>query len=600
MAVYKYATKDLSINAAESFLHQATMVAGEASDEDSSTTKRSKILYVCIGHNKDWPNEPTPISPPDNEQHLSFGHHRDMIGCRKVTASNISHVAPRYDWTSGTVYSMWRDTDEDMYDRAFYVLTDEYNVYKCLYNNKGAASTVKPTGFFTLPFTTSDGYTWKYMYTVTLSDANKFLTPAYIPVKTIVTGDGSTESDRQLAVQNAAVNGAIEVIETVNVGSGYHYIANGVVEAGGRETIRLSGAGDNPPSPIDNYYNGASIYIQSGTGAGQLRRIVDYEGATKTITVNTAFATTCNTDSRVVISPTVTIIGDGQGAKAYARVNTSTTAISNIQVIAVGSGYTHAEALITSNSIHGAGATANVVISPTGGHGRSPIRELYADKLMLNIQFNGVEGVSANGNGYIPSNTEFRSISLISDPVLKCDSNNNFVAVEHIANTSNSPQTLRLTTRLTISYNQMDGSTPQNPLAVGDILTNERNRLRAELGTLEFVTELGATARQNAALANAVKAANGDVVYIREDETESDPSFYSVYINNVDSYSDYAAFTKDDVILKSTSDTKVATVEAIKGPEANTYSGEILFVEHLQAVSRDPEQTEDIKIILDF
>jgi len=600
MAVYKYATKDLSINAAESFLYQATMVAGEASDEDSSTTKRSKILYVCIGHNKDWPNEPTPTTPPDNEQHLSFGHHRDMIGCRKVTASNISHVAPRYDWTSGTVYSMWRDTDEDMYDRAFYVLTDEYNVYKCLYNNKGAASTVKPTGFSTLPFTTSDGYTWKYMYTVSLSDANKFLTPAYLPVKTIVTGDGSTESDRQLAVQNAAVNGAIYVVETVNVGSGYHYIANCVVEAGGRDTIRLSGAGDNPPSPIDNFYNGSSIYIQSGTGAGQLRRIVDYEGATKTITVNTAFATTCNTDSRALISPTVTVIGDGQGAKAYARVNTSTTAISNIQVIAVGSGYTHAEALITSNSIHGAGATANVVISPTGGHGRNPIRELYADKLMLNIQFNGVEGVSANGNGYIPSNTEFRSISLISDPVLKCDSNNNFVAVEHIANTSNSPQTLRLTTRLTISYNQMDGSTPQNPLAVGDILTNERNRLRAELGTLEFVTELGATARQNAALANAVKAANGDVVYIREDETESDPSFCSVYINNVDSYSDYAAFTKDDVILKSTSDTKVATVEAIKGPEANTYSGEILFVEHLQAISRDPEQTEDIKIILDF
>ena len=72
------------------------------------------------------------------------------------------------------------------------------------------------------------------------------------------------------------------------------------------ETIRLSGAGDNPPSPIDNYYNGSSIYIQSGTGAGQLRRIIDYEGATKTITVNTAFATTCNTDSRALISPTVT------------------------------------------------------------------------------------------------------------------------------------------------------------------------------------------------------------------------------------------------------------------------------------------------------
>lgn len=594
MAVYKYATKDLSINAAKSFLYNATH------DEDSSTEKKSMILYVCLGHNKEWPNEPTPITPPDNEQHLSYEHYREMIGCRRVTSSDMSHVTQRYDWTSGTVYSMWRDTDTDMYERAYYVLTDEYNVYKCLYNNKGSASTVKPSGFSTLPFTTSDGYTWKYMYTVSLSEANKFLTPSYIPVKTIETGDGSTESDRQLAVQNAAVNGAIHVVETVQVGSGYHYIANGVVEAGGRDDIRLSAAGDNPPSPIDNYYNGSSIYIQSGTGAGQLRRIIDYDGSTKTFTVNTAFQTTCNTDSRVIISPSCTIIGDGQGAKAYTRVNSSTGAISNVQVIAVGSGYSRAQALITSNSIHGSGATANVVISPTGGHGSNPIRELYADKIMMNIQFNGVEGVSANGNGYIPSNTEFRSISLLSDPVLKCDSNNNFITVERIANTSNSPATLRMMTRLTISYNQMDGSTPQNPLVVGDTITNERNRLRAELGTLEFVTELGQTARESAALTNAVLAANADIVYIREDETESDPSFYSVYINNVESYSDYAAFTKDDVILKSTSDTQVATVESIKGPEANTFSGEILYVEHIQAVTRDPEQTEDIKIILDF
>ena len=146
----------------------------------------------------------------------------------------------------------------------------------------------------------------------------------------------------------------------------------------------------------------------------------------------------------------------------------------------------------------------------------------------------------------------------------------------------------------------MEGSDPKNPLVVGDILTNERNRLRAEIGELEFVTELGPVARSSAALVNAVKSANGNVVYIREDETESDPSFYTVYVNDVDSYGDYAAFTKDDIILKSTSETKVATVEAIKGPEANTYSGEILFTENIQPVTRDPKQIEDIKIILDF
>jgi hypothetical protein len=594
MAVYRYATKDLSINNAEAFIDAL-------SASDGRNTKNSVILYAVLGKQYPYANEPTPVNPEDNEQYLQYEAHREFIGGKRITTSDVSHVAPRYNWTSGTVYSMYRDTDEDMYDRAYYVFTDQNNVYKCIFNNKGGASTVKPTGFSTSSFTTSDGYTWKYMYTISLGDANKFLTSVHMPVKTITASDGSTESDRQLAVQNAAVNGAIEVIETVDVGSGYYEVANGVVESGGRFTVRLSTAGDDPASPIDNFYNGSSVYIISGTGAGQLRRVTDYAGTTKTLTVNTAFATTPNTDSRVIISPTLTIIGDGSGAKAYTRVNANTGIIDSINMIDLGSGYTRAQALITANAIHGTGATANVVISPVGGHGANPVRELSADKVMLNVQFkNSTSGVSANGNGYIPSNTVFRTIAILKDPVLKCDSNNNILAVEAIANTSNSPNTLRFTTRLQISYNQMDGSTPQNPLAVRDIITNERTRLKAELGTLQFVTDLSPVTRATNALTNAVKGANGNIVYIREDETETDPSFYTVYLNNVEGYADNVPFTKDDVILKSTSETQIATVEAIKGPEANTFSGQILYVENVQAVTRDPDQTEDIKIVLDF
>ena len=589
-----YATKELSINNAKAFVYAMN------SEEDSATTKRSTILYCVLGRSNAWENDPLPETIQDTDEYLRYKIHREFIGAKKIENSGCSHITTRYDWTSGTVYSMYRDTDDDVYDRATWVMTDEFNVYKCLYNNKGAASTIKPSGFSTLAFTTSDGYTWQYLYSVSLGEADKFLTPSHMPVKTISTGDGSTESDRQLAVQNAAVNGSIQIVETVNVGSGYHMIANGVVEAGGRDTLKLSAAGANPPSPIDNFYNGESVYVISGTGAGQLRRVIDYSGSTKTLTVNTAFSTTCNTDSRVIVSPTITIIGDGQGAKAYSRVDTSTGSISNVSVIAVGTDYTNAKVLVTSNSIHGSGATANAVISPVGGHGSDPIRELGADKLMLTVKFNDDEGISANGNGYLPSNTEFRTISILKDPVLKVDANNNHITTERVANTSNSPTTLRLTSRLQISYNQMEGSDPKNPLAVNNIITNERNRLRAENGDLEFVTELGSAARKADALANATKSANGNIVYLRNDETESDPSFYTMYLNDVDSYSSYAAFTKDDIILTSTSETKVATVEAIKGPEANTYSGEILFTENVQPVLRDPEQKEDIKIILDF
>lgn len=595
MATYRYATKDLSITNAEAFIS-----AMNASDGRNASDKKSIILYAVLGRTLLWPDENTPETPPDNEQYLHYEAHRNFIGGKKITTSDVSHVVPRYNWEYGTTYSMYRDTDVDMYERQHYVLTEELNVYKCLFNAKNSPSLVKPTGYSILPFTTSDGYTWKYLYTISLGEANKFLTPSHMPVKTLVSDDGSSESSRQLAVQNAAVNGSIEIVEINSGGVGYQQYANGVVEAGGVLSLKLSSAGSNPPSAIDAFYTGDSVYVISGTGAGQLRRIINYEGSTKTLFVNTAFTTVCNVDSRVIISPTITLVGDGSGALAYSYVNEQTGAIANVQVIEVGSSYTTAKAYITSNNDYGYGASANVIISPVGGHGSNPIRELHADKVMLNVQFRGSEGISANGNGYVPANTEFRSVSILKDPVLKCDANNNFVATEYIANTSNSPSTLRFTHRIKLAYLQLDGTTPTNVLNVNDIVTNSDVKLKAETGELEFVTELNQDNRRLTSLTNAVRAANATIAYIRRDETESDPFFYTMYINNVNTYNDYRIFTRNQSILRSDSVEEIATVEEIKGPEANTFSGEIIFTENLQAVERDVSQIEDIKIILDF
>lgn len=587
-----YTSKEMSVMNAKAFIESL-------SHEDGRVAKNSNILYIVLGNQLEYATEPTAPTPIQTDKNKQREIWKQAIGGKKITTGDVSHVVPRYNWTSGTVYAQYRDTDTNLYTRPFYVMTDENNVYKCLSNNKGAASTVKPADFSTLPFTTSDGYTWKYMYTISLGDADKFLTVSHMPVKTLSATDGSVEGDRQLAVQNAAVNGAIEVIETVNAGSGYHQVSNGVVESASSTTIRLSAAGDNPPSSVDNFYNGSSIYITTGTGAGQIRRVIDYAGSTKTFTVNSAFSTIANTDSRVVVSPTVTIRGDGQGALAYSEVNASGQ-IANVDIISVGSQYSEAEIIITANSIHGSGATANAIISPIGGHGKDAIRELGADKVLLNVQFEGSLGVSANGNGYIPANTDFRSISILKDPILKCDSNNNFVSTEHVANTSNSPSTLRLTTRALVSYQQMDGDTPVNAIVAGETLTNERMRLLAENGTLGFITELNPTVRANQSASQAAYGANGNVVFVKRDETESDTSFYNIYINNTQSFSNRVAFTNADQILKRGSATKIATISSIKGPEANTFSGEFIYTENVQKVTRDVEQTEDIKIILDF
>lgn len=68
-------------------------------------------------------------------------------------------------------------------------------------------------------------------------------------------------------------------------------------QAGAAGTITL----DANASPVDDYYNGCVIYIHTGTGAGQVRTIIDYAGSTKVASVSPNFATSPANDSQFYI-----------------------------------------------------------------------------------------------------------------------------------------------------------------------------------------------------------------------------------------------------------------------------------------------------------
>ena len=90
-----------------------------------------------------------------------------------------------------------------------YVRTSVGNVYKCMWNNSGAASTTEPTGTSTSEFTTADSYIWKYMYTQTATETSNFLTTDFMAVTTDAT------------VAAAAVDGAVNLYHIANAGAGY-------------------------------------------------------------------------------------------------------------------------------------------------------------------------------------------------------------------------------------------------------------------------------------------------------------------------------------------------------------------------------------------
>ena len=73
----------------------------------------------------------------------------------------------------------------------------------------------------------------------------------------------------------------------------FHNGRTGTAQAGASTTITL----DAGAVATDDIYNGASITITSGTGAGQTRIISDYVGSTKVATVSTSWTTTPNSTS---------------------------------------------------------------------------------------------------------------------------------------------------------------------------------------------------------------------------------------------------------------------------------------------------------------
>ena len=142
---------------------------------------------------------------------------KDISYLKNIDANDAAIVVVRINWQQGKVYDMYDEYSESFpsfngatsIDTAtFYVLTDEFNVYKCLYNNNSQISYVKPTGVSVDPFITDDGYIWKFMYSIPISLRNKFLTTGYMPVITALTNQFYS-------------NGSIVDYSIENPGAGY-------------------------------------------------------------------------------------------------------------------------------------------------------------------------------------------------------------------------------------------------------------------------------------------------------------------------------------------------------------------------------------------
>jgi hypothetical protein len=240
----------------------------------------NNAYYFFVGHTLPWPDDTNPPAAAASIVQTEQNIYHEMVFGKQITNNNIAFLIPNIPWTPNTVYTAYDYNNPNYYGSNSYVVTSTYSVYKCIDNNSNGPSTVQP---FITPtvgtFQTSDGYTWKYMYTVPVNANTAFTTNQFIPVVP------------NTYVANNAIPGSLDVIRINNGGANWqayeHGYLNSVIS---QQTFILDANAVN----VDNFYTGSSLYLKSGLGADQIRPIVSYSGANQTVTVSPAFNTFVN------------------------------------------------------------------------------------------------------------------------------------------------------------------------------------------------------------------------------------------------------------------------------------------------------------------
>ena len=235
--------------------------------EDFGETNQN--YYLALGRPQAFAdnqafNDGTDTSPPtpNDDVGSEFYVYDDLLAAQKIASTDVSLVVPRRDWTTGTVYDYYRhdygnintagstiSTDSgatNLYDATFYVMNSSFDVYKCIDNNGGAASTVEPSGNkSTSVFTTGDSYRWKYMYSLTASEQTNFLSSDFMHVSTessdFSTTAGAIEHVKITAAGSGGTNGTYT---GVNIrGDGSSGTATVVVSGNAVTSVTITAAG---------------------------------------------------------------------------------------------------------------------------------------------------------------------------------------------------------------------------------------------------------------------------------------------------------------------------------------------------------------------
>ena len=334
----------------------------------NDVVSNTAIYYHWYGKENTWTDSLSPFiasstsdvpGVPSENFRYELHVRRDILTAKRINSSDVAYVVRRIDWTVDTVYDMYDDAYESvpngganavgfygairLEDAQYYVLTTDNNVYKCIDNNLNAASTVMPFGTDTSVFTTSDGYKWKFMYTIPLALRNRFLSTTHMPVTTALKAQFFSNGDiNHITIENGGLGYDPDPDNTIAAVTGDGYLESNpyllselqIDDAGeGYSAIDLTVSPPfpsyidwqdsldvalgsyikytNPSTTRDNFY-----YVVSGTRLGSSGPI-HLSGTTNNGSAQLKYVGTTALASAVLIGGAVSTASLDQGGHGY-------------------------------------------------------------------------------------------------------------------------------------------------------------------------------------------------------------------------------------------------------------------------------------------
>jgi len=489
---------------------------------------------------------------------------------------------------------------------------------------------------------------------VSYSQTNTFVSGTFSAAEKIDLLGAHSNGD--LFDDNNAPNGSNNIANAVSIEANTSQLR--VVDIAGNffgntQTVVVRGASSNATALITDivsetstlsantdFYKGSTFYITAGSGAGAAATISEYivTGSARRVLIanDVGFANSSgmivDTTSRFEITPSVTIEGDGQGAEGRAIVNTSIGSIDTIEITKRGSGYTYADAIVVGNtgivgSLSADNANCTVIIGPKGGHGSDPINELYSDTVGISVDFANSE------NGTTPANNDFRQIGILKDPLFSNvvislantigsgggSLNGTAFQDEEVVTQSTSGAFGVVTTRaagtihLSNVYGQfltttegntthrIVGATSNVSSTVASFKTSEKNNSTFTTFDQRFRLSGFAQTTTDAAFSideAVIQASTNATGIVHSINTGAGASVLTI-TNKKGNWlaSDTTSGTQYSF---SGSNGASGTFQGHAGPDIVPNTGEVIYIENVTPITRSNEQTERIKLMIEF